>query len=92
MRSTISALRGRSGAPVPTVSTDRLLRPPLPTSCCTTANFGSVPKPDSCTAATARLFDQLVGATEQRDRHGEAQHLGGLQVDDQLDLGGLLDR
>jgi hypothetical protein len=29
-------------------------------------------------------FDDLVGATEQRRRHGEAKRLGGLQIDDEL--------
>jgi hypothetical protein len=37
-------------------------------------------------------FDHLVGAAEQRQREGEAERLGGLDVDDQLDFGGLLDR
>src|SRR6266542_5156592 len=38
------------------------------------------------------LLDNLVGAGEQRCRHGEAQRLGGAKVDDQLDDRRLLDR
>src|SRR5258708_28691065 len=38
------------------------------------------------------LFDHLVGAAEQRDRNGDAERLGGLEVDDEFHLGGLLDR
>jgi len=38
------------------------------------------------------LFDHLVGATEQREREGDAKRPGGLEINDQLDLGGLLDR
>jgi hypothetical protein len=41
---------------------------------------------------TALLFDYLVGAAEQRERHGEPERLGGPQVDDQLDFRELLDR
>src|ERR1700682_1891991 len=36
-------------------------------------------------------FDHLVCAAKQRQRESEAERLGGLQVDDQLDLHRLLD-
>jgi hypothetical protein len=37
-------------------------------------------------------FDHFVGARQQRRRHGDAERPGGLEVDDQLNLGWLLDR
>src|SRR5262245_47539988 len=38
------------------------------------------------------LLDHLVGAAKQRRRHGEAERLGGLEIDGQLYLSDLLDR
>src|SRR6516162_8412642 len=38
------------------------------------------------------LFDHLVGAGEQRLRHGEPKCLRGFEIDDQLILGRSLDR
>src|SRR5215203_6841805 len=38
------------------------------------------------------LFNHLVGAGEKRGWHGDAERLGALEVDDQLNFGGLLDR
>src|SRR6185369_15937668 len=38
------------------------------------------------------LFDHLIGASEQRWRHSEADRLSGLEVDDQFEFGGLLNR
>src|SRR6516165_32663 len=37
-------------------------------------------------------FDHLVGAAEQRERNGEPERPGGLEIDDQLDLRCLLHR
>jgi hypothetical protein len=41
---------------------------------------------------TASLFDHLVGAGEQRGRHCEAKCLRRLEIDDQFELGWLLNR
>ena len=37
---------------------------------------------------TAPLFENLVGQGEQLIRHGEPERIGGLEVDDQIELGG----
>src|SRR5262245_55195266 len=39
-----------------------------------------------------RLFDHLVGAGDERRRYVETDRFGGGEVDDELKLGGLLDR
>ena len=39
-----------------------------------------------------RSFDDLVGANENRWRHSEAERVGGLQINHQLNFGRLLNR
>jgi hypothetical protein len=51
-----------------------------------------VPLATDAPQQTASLFDRLIGAADQRQRHGDAERLRGLEIDDQLDLSGLLDR
>ena len=41
---------------------------------------------------TVASFDHLIGAGEERGWDREAESLGGPEIDDQLDLGGLHDR
>ena len=43
-------------------------------------------------ALSGTLFDHLVGKGKQAFRNGEAERVGGLQVNDQIKLGNLLDR
>src|SRR5262245_11954022 len=51
-----------------------------------------VPIPDSCAAANATLFDNLIGAREQRRRDVDAERLGRLEIDYKLILGRHLHR
>jgi hypothetical protein len=45
-----------------------------------------------CAAAETVVFDHLVGSGKQRLWNAETKRFGGLEIDDQLDLDGLLDR
>ena len=53
---------------------------------------GALPNPDSCIAANKSLFNHLVGAGDERRRHVEAERLRHDQVNDEVELGRLLDR
>src|SRR6266536_794345 len=48
--------------------------------------------PDPPIPESTALFDHLIGPPEQRRRDRKAEGLGGFEVDDQLELRGLLDR
>jgi hypothetical protein len=48
-----------------------------------------VPQGDICSAANRGLFDHLVGQREQRRRNFKPERFGGLQIDDELELGRL---
>src|SRR5262249_14830038 len=50
-----------------------------------------VPEADICSAAKSVLFDHLVGAGLQHQRHGQAEGLRRLEIDHQLESGRLND-
>src|SRR3954463_11856651 len=52
----------------------------------------SVPTPDSRTAANSVLFDHRVGALQEEHRDFEAERLGGLEIDHELELDRNLNR
>src|SRR6266480_6838165 len=54
--------------------------------------WAGLPPAGSHQLCLAHSFDHLVGATEQRERDGEAERLGSLDVDDQLEFDRLHDR
>ena len=43
-----------------------------------------LPQTDSCIAA--KLIDHLIGQREQRGRHGEAERIRGLAINDEFEL------
>src|SRR5262245_30087651 len=60
-------------------------------NCCVAAKRRSVPIATSRITAKSALFDHLVGNGLKRERQGEADGVCGLEVDDELELGRLLD-
>ena len=62
--------------------------------CCARAASGhaAAAPPSSVMNSRRRSFDHLVGADEQRRWNVDAERLCGLEVDEQLDFGGLLHR
>ena len=57
----------------------------------TAAKQRDVPLPDSCSAAKRPSFDDLVGAQQEPLRDVQPESLGGGQIDDEIELGRLLD-
>src|SRR5262245_7085610 len=65
-------------------------------ACCARTASGHAAAPPSSVmnsrAPSSHSFDHLVGGNEQRLRHGEAEGLGGLEIDRHLEFGRLQDR
>ncbi len=53
---------------------------------------GSEPPNSTQGSHSPALLDHLIGAGEDRWRHGEAEFFGGLEIDDQIECRRLLDR
>jgi hypothetical protein len=71
-----------------------LMSGPSPTAAMewTSVDVSNVPFLDSCTAAKISSFDNIISAREQCCRQFDTERLGGLEIDEQLNLCGLLDR
>src|SRR3954453_22390497 len=54
--------------------------------------WAGLPPAGSHQLCLAHSFDHLVGAAEQRQRNGEAERLGGPEIDGHLDFRDLLHR
>jgi hypothetical protein len=72
-----------ASAPIATVSHQNVIGREGPGADLSRCSKQSVQKPG--------LLDHLVGAAKQRNRKGDTERPSGLQVDDQLDFGRLLD-
>jgi hypothetical protein len=48
--------------------------------------------PRAGTTGACSSFNHLVGAQQERLRNGQAECLGGREIDDEIEFGGLLDR
>src|SRR6516225_1222624 len=62
-----------------------------PSRCCarlTTGHAAALPSP----AMNSRLLNDLICGRQQRFRDGESERLGGLEVDNEFELGRKLDR
>ena len=86
--------RGRraTGGPFVAESTDMAMSdlPPKADIAADEINVRFVPLATKMQCSKSGLFDHVVGATKQRKRYIEAEALGGFQINDQFDLGGLL--
>jgi hypothetical protein len=70
-------------------------RPTRRRACCELSERAGVRNPSSRLMQRSEkraLFDQLVGAGEERRRQREPERIRGLEVDDQFNFCGLLDR